>query len=604
MRIISRYILMMLFLANFITITVGQESKLANEYYRSGEYEKAGILYKKLYDNSRNNDFYFNRYLESLLSLEDFNQAEKAIKEEIKKRPNDAHLYVSYGNIFEKKYDLEKADEQYKKAVEMVKKDLGSISRLGNAFLSLAKYDQAIDVYESAMDNLDNKYVFAYNLADLYRRKGTTDKMIHYYLLSLLNSPNRVNSLKNLFQRFLAEEDFDELQRQLYIMVQEHPNEITYPEMLQWVFIHKKDYARALRQARAMDRQYDENGSRVYEIGSIAQNAKDYDSAIQAYQYIIDHKGPNTRFYISSKLELLDCKRKKVTQNYDYTQDELEELELEYESFLNEFGKNSQTIFLVKEYAKFQALYLNNIDRAIQLLEEVKSFAGVSQEVRSSIKIDLGDYYLIKGDIWEATLLYSQVDKAFKEGILGERARYRNAMLSYYNGDFEWAQQQFDILKAATSKLISNDAIDMSVFIMDNLGLDTTAVPLQLYAQAELLVYQNKFTEAFASLDEIEKQFPDHILQDDIMYIKAQIHKRRKEYDQAASYFQAIIDNHPEEIRCDNAMMELAEMYENILGKPEKAKNLYEKIFLDYSSSTFAIEARKRYRILRGDDIQ
>ena len=604
MRLLSRCALLLLFITISVVSLLAQESKLANEYYRSGEYEKAGMLYKKLYDNSRNNDFYFNRYLESLLALEDFDQAEQAIKQEIKKRPTAAHLYVSYGNIFEKKYEMEKAEEQYDKAVKMVKKDLGSISRLGNAFLSLAKYDQAIAVYESAMDHLDNKYVFAYNLADLYRRKGTTDKMIQYYLLSLLNSPNRVNSLKNLFQRFLAEEDFEELQKQLYVMIQDYPDEVTYPEMLQWVFIHKKDYSRALRQARAMDRKYDENGSRVYEIGSISQNAKDYDIAIQAYQYIIDNKGPNTRFYISSKLELLDCKRKKVTQNYDYTQEELKELELEYESFMNECGKNSQTIYLVKEYAKFQALYLNNIDRAIELLEEVKTFAGVSQEVRSNIKIDLGDYYLIKGDIWESTLLYSQVDKAFKEGILGERARYRNAMLSYYNGDFEWAQQQFDILKAATSKLISNDAIDMSVFIMDNLGLDTTAIPLQLYAQAELLVYQNKFVEAFESLDKIEEQFPDHILQDDLLYIKAQIHKRKKEYDTAAEFFQLIIDDFPEEIRCDNAMMQLAEMYENILGLPEKAKDLYEKIFLDYSNSTFAIEARKRFRILRGDEIQ
>ena len=234
----------------------------------------------------------------------------------------------------------------------------------------------------------------------------------------------------------------------------------------------------------------------------------------------------------------------------------------------------------------------------------MKSFAGVTPEVRANVKIDLGDYYLIKGDIWESTLLYSQVDKAFKEGVLGERARYRNAMLSYYNGDFEWAQQQFDILKAATSKLISNDAIDMSVFIMDNLGLDTTAVPLQLYAKAELMVYQNRYDEAFKVLNKIENDFPGHGLKDDLMYIKAQIHRRKKEYAQAETLLQAIITDHTEEIRCDNAMMELAEMYQNILGETEKAKDLYERIFLEFSDSTFAVEARKRFRILRGDEIQ
>ena len=355
MKSLLQLSLFVVFMLSISITLVGQESKLANEYYRSGEYEKAGMLYKKLHEDSQNNDFYFTRYLESLLALEQFDDAEKAIREEIKKRPNDAHLYVSYGNIFEKKFETEKAEEQYGKAIKKVKPDLGSISRLGNAFLSLAKYDQAIQVYELATTSLDNKYIFAYNLADLYRRKGTTDKMIQYYLLSLLNSPNRTNSLKNLFQRYLAEEEYDELQRQLYIMIQDHPDEVSYPELLQWVFIHRKEYGRALRQARAMDRKYDENGSRVYEIGSIAQNAEDYDAAIEAFQYIIDNKGPNTRFYISSKLELLDCKRKKVTRNFDHSDAELQELEREYESFLSEFGKNSQTIFLVKEYAKFQA---------------------------------------------------------------------------------------------------------------------------------------------------------------------------------------------------------------------------------------------------------
>ena len=581
-----------------------QESKLANQYYATGEYEKASMLYKRLYEKSRNNDFYFTRYLESLLAMENYDEAEKTIKEEIKKSPNEAHLYVAYGNIFEKKYELDRAEEQYQKAIENVKGDLGSISRLGNSFLRLAKYDLAIEVYKKSSEKLENKYVFAYNLADLYRRKGESEPMINYYLLSLLSSPNRLNSLKNLFQRYLAEDDYPLLQARLYELIQEYPEESVYPEMLQWVFISKKQYNRALRQARALDRKLNENGSRVYEIASIAQNAEDYDAAIDAYQYIIDSKGPNTRYYISAKLELLDCKRKKVINNYDYTQDELLELEKEYENFLDEFGKNSRTIFMVKEYAKFQALYLDNIEKAIALLEEVKVFGGINPETRASIKLDLGDYYLIKDDIWEATLLYSQVDKEFKEGVLGERARYRNAMLSYYNGDFEWSQEQFDILKSATTKLISNDAIDMSVFIMDNLGLDTTAVPLQMYAKAELLVYQNKFEEAFATLDSITLEFPDHGLKDDLMYIKAQIYKNQKKYDNAIAMYDEIIENHNEEIRCDNAMMELAELYENVLDQPEKAKTIYERIFLDFSNSTFAVEARKRFRILRGDEIQ
>lgn len=218
-------------------------------------------------------------------------------------------------------------------------------------------------------------------------------------------------------------------------------------------------------------------------------------------------------------------------------------------------------------------------------------------------KLALGDYYLMNGDRWEASLLFSQVDKDFKEGQVGEYARYRNAKLSYYAGDFQWAQEQFKILKGATSKLISNDAIDMSVFILDNLGMDTTDVTLQMFAEADLLAFQNKYNEAIHKLDSIKILFPDHSLDDDVLYTKAQIYRKLRRSDEMITMYQTIIDKYPEEIRADNALFELAEIYQTLLNEPEKAKALYEKIFVDYSASTFAAEARKRFRILRGDEL-
>ena len=176
--------------------------------------------------------------------------------------------------------------------------------------------------------------------------------------------------------------------------------------------------------------------------------------------------------------------------------------------------------------------------------------------------------------------------------------------MSYYNGDFEWSQQQFKILKSATTKLISNDAIDRSIFILDNLGLVTTDVPLKMYAEAELFMYQNKYDEAQVKLKEIEVQFPEHGLKDDLLYLRAQIYKRTKETDLAIETYEDIIENHKEEIRCDNALMELAELYHYQIKDLEKAQKLYEQLFLDFSSSTFSVEARKRFRIIRGDEVQ
>jgi len=237
------------------------------------------------------------------------------------------------------------------------------------------------------------------------------------------------------------------------------------------------------------------------------------------------------------------------------------------------------------------------------LLDEMIQFPHLNPNVQARGKISLADFYLMQGERWEATLLYSQVDKKYKDDILGHEARFRNAKLSYYAGDFQWAQTQFDVLKASTSKLIANDALDLSIFIMDNLGLDSVAAPMELYAEADLLVFQNKFDEAFLKLDTIQGSFPAHSLDDDIYYLKSKIYTKQRDYTRAVKMLDAIIADYSDGIRADNALYQLAEIYEKHLIDLEKAKTLYEKIFIDYSGSTFAVEARKRFRKLRGDNI-
>ena len=596
---------LILIAAIFTTLTAwGQEAQLAQQYFRDGEFEKAAVLYEKLYKQSNFNDFYFDRYVESLLSLDAFDECEQVIKKQLRRDPENVQLYVTYGKLFERQVLDEQADEQYRLAIEKMPKDQFAITRLANAFMVLTKYGLAIETYERGSELLKDKEAFAYNLGELYRRKGDSAKMIESYLNSIETNPGRTNSVKAIFQRYLLPEDFQELQAQLYTLIQEKPDAVFYPEMLSWVFIQQKDYRSAFRQARALDRRLRENGGRVYRIGEIAANDKAYDAAIMAYDYIVAEKGPSSSFYIDAKRESLRCKRRQLVEGYDYSPEELKQLEKEYESFLDEFGRSKLTANIVLELAELEALYINDLDKAIVLLNEMIEYPNVNPAIQAMGKINLADYYLMQGERWEATLLYSQVDKAFKEDLLGHEARFRNAKLSYYTGDFQWAQAQFDILKASTSKFIANDALDLSVFIMDNLGLDTTAEALQLYADAELLVFQNRFDDAFNKLDSLQERFPEHSLNDDLYYLEAQIYKKKRDYEKAASLLQKIIDNHKEEIRADNALFELAGLYENQLKDLEKAKALYETLFIDYSGSTFAVEARKRYRILRGDTVQ
>jgi tetratricopeptide (TPR) repeat protein len=578
------------------------EQRLAEQYFQSGEFEKSAILYEKLY-NAFNSEYFFARFTESLMALNQYQRCEDAIKKELKKTPKNIQLYVVYGNLLERQGKVDEAKEQFDRAIKKMPNERFFIARVAEAFADLTKYDYAIEAYEKGGELMKDKYIFSYYLADLYKRKGDIPKMITNYLNSLNANPGSLGTIKTYFQRYLGENDYNELQTQLYARVQDTDTTTHFQELLSWVFMQRKDYKNALRQMKAIDRKLNENGARVFNLGNIAADDKDYDSAVSAYDYIITEKGKENSFYIDAKRELLSSKKRKIVEGYHYTKEDLLGLAQDYQIFLAEFGKKSETSMMLLELANLEAVYLNDLPKAIAILKETIDFPNIPPTLQAQAKIALGDYYLMQDEVWESTLLYSQVDKAFKDDILGQEARFRNARLAYFNGDFQWAQAQFNVLKASTSKLIANDALDLSVFIMENSGLDTTTVPLKLYSEAELLVFQNKFEAAFIKLDTLVKNFPAHTLDDDVMYLKAQVFLKKREYTKAAELFEKIATTYPDEIRADNSLFALATLYENQLNDKEKAKAMYEKIFTDYSGSTFAVDARKQYRKLRGDTL-
>jgi tetratricopeptide (TPR) repeat protein len=580
-----------------------QDPNLASQYYNDGEYEKAAALYEKLAERDERNEYFFNRYVDCLLHLEQYDAAERVIKRQMKRSPESLGLYVTYGNLFERRGKENEAKEQFEKAINKMASDYAAVQTLANTFVRNSKFDYAIMAFERGAQIMKDPNRFAFNLGELYRRKGESNKMIEQYLNTLGADPNKASTIETLLARYLAPSEFAELQSQLYARIQNDDNPL-FVQLLAWSFIQRKDYKSALRQYKALDKRLDENGSRIFQLAEDAANAKDFDTAIAAYEYIITDKGAVNPFFFDAKREVMDCRRKKVTEGFAYTQQDLQVLEKEYQGFLSQYGKGKQTAYIMLNLADLQALYVNDLPKAIALLEELKQVPGLDRNTLARTKINLADYYLMSGDIWESTLLYSQVDKEFKEEQIGQEARFKNARLSYFNGDFQWSQAQFDILKASTSKLISNDALDLSVFIMDNLNMDTTAVAISLYSAAEMFVFQNRFDEAFKKLDTLARDFPEHSLQDDIMYLEAQIHEKRRDFEKAAALYKKVHESFPEDIRADNALYALAQLYELKIVDLEKAKGLYEKIFLDYSGSVFAVDARKRFRILRGDKVQ
>ena len=188
-----------------------------------------------------------------------------------------------------------------------------------------------------------------------------------------------------------------------------------------------------------------------------------------------------------------------------------------------------------------------------------------------------------------------------KDEPLGEEARFKNAKLAYYRGDFSYAQGLLDVLKAATTELVANDALKLSVFITSNLGLDSIVEPMILFANADLLLFQNKLNEAVVTLDSITTLFPAHQLTDDLLFIKAEIALKKQNINEAVVLLEEVRSSYSYDLLADDAIFKLAEIYQYDLKEIEKAKLCYEQIILNYKDSLYVNEARKRFRQLRGD---
>ncbi len=139
------------------------------------------------------------------------------------------------------------------------------------------------------------------------------------------------------------------------------------------------------------------------------------------------------------------------------------------------------------------------------------------------IKLQLADIYLYKNEVWEATLLYSQIEKRLGDEPVGHEARYRNARLRYYIGEFEWANTQLNVLKAATSKLIANDAMSLSLLIKDVLMEDTSGAILKIFAHADLLAMQGFDSKAASSLDSLNVAVSNEVITPRILMRKAEL---------------------------------------------------------------------------------
>jgi tetratricopeptide (TPR) repeat protein len=475
------------------------------------------------------------------------------------------------------------------------------IFELAKAFEKRTERAYAVQTYLHGRKILKNELLFCNELGGLYSEIGDKQYMIEEYLKVLIVDDSYMKEVQGFLQNSIeTKEEFEWLKQALLKKNKQYPNRNTFSEMLIWFHVQKNEYELALVYAKSLDRKNKEDGRRLIELGFFAMANERYDAAIDIFKQV-SALGSDKTYYNLAKSSELEARSKKILLG-NYTDADLKALALEYQLVLKELGENPSTATTIRSLANLEAYYLNDYPKAIEHYEQIISMPRVDRFLQANCKLDLADFYVMKGEVWEAMLLYGQVDKDFLQDPLAQEAKFRNARLSYYLGEFEWAKAQLDVLKTATTQLIANNALELSLLIQDN-SVDSNLEPLKLYANADLNYVQRNFQAALSILDSINVLYPKHALSDEVLYKKAQIFYSQKEFALAATYYDRIAREYGSDVLGDNALYQLARIYQFQLNKPEDALKAYEKFIDTYPGSFFLTDVRKQFRILRGDQL-
>ena len=592
---------LILFVLFFNSIILFSQNKIneANSFFYKKEYSKAVEIYKEI--EKENLTIIYNNYLKSLFKLNDYTTANKIINKQIIKFPENPIYKIDKGYFFIVKNKKEKAYNIFNKILQNTdnyKKNI--LTNTANKFLEIKEYDFAIKTLQKGIRKYPNVSM-ELNIANIHRQKGETEEMTKKYIEIVKKYPEKKQRVLNIFQNIFGRDGSQ--QNEKYSTLQENlikelqiSNNKDILDMIIWTYMQQYEFDKALKYSKIADKKYTQYGNKIFEIGLIVKENKEYETATKCFEYL----SKNYKEYkLLSELEIIKIKREKCKKSI-CGKEELKKIDLQYQNFIQEYGANQKTYYLLKDYANFLAFNYNNPDTAVFILNELKKVT-LDNVFKSECNLSLAEILLKTNKPWDAIKIYSELERDFKNEKIGHLAKFNKAKIYFYTGNIDWAKAHLDILKLATSKLIANDAMKMSLLITDNSNLDTSYDVIIMYAKAEYYFVKKEYEKSIYTLDSIIKVFPSHSIKDEIYLLKSNIYIEQGLYDSALQELDKIIKNHYYDIICDEALFKYAEIIEKKHNEEEQAMEIYNKIITDFPNSIYAQKARKKYRKLRGD---
>lgn len=572
-----------------------QNEQLANNYYEKGDFEKAKLIYEELLKGSPSNTQYFLRTVDCYQQLQMYDVAEKTIQDRYNKYKQGVFL-VELGYNFQLQKNDSKAKSYYEQAIDKIKISPNDVYGIGNSFEKKVLLEYAVKAYQTGMQVQPN-YNFNFQIGMLYGQLGKTDLMIDMLLTESYQNPQNSNLIQTQLSRFMNGETdntaFKDAMRKALILKTQKDQDVFWNHYLSWFYVQQKEFGKAFIQEKAIYKREPESLISIVNLSQFAINEDDTDTAEEILNFILQNT-KDLDLLVESNARLMQIKIDKAQEkDYPAITNELQQLLTTYE--ITPFTLSLQLI-----QAHFLAFNLKKTEEAKAIVKRALEL-NLNAYQQADAKMELADILLLEEKFNQALIYYSQIQLDLKNDVMVYEASLKAAKTSYFKTDFEWALTQFKALKSANTQLIANDALEYFLLINDNKAADSTQTALKQFAKGDFLIYQNKKQEAIAQFQSILKAYKGQEIEAVTMLRLGKIYESLKDYNSALSQYQQIIDHHSDGIYVDEALFFSAEIYNDELHDIEKAKPLYEKVIFNHQDSIYFVDARKKYRELRGD---
>ncbi|MDB4226070.1 tetratricopeptide repeat protein [Flavobacteriaceae bacterium] len=585
------FLIIALFSVSFVFCQ--NSSSLAESYFREGEYEKASQIYESLEKNNPFNTRYLKRLITCYQETSNYEKAADLLQKKLLNNPSQHYLRIEIGYNFDRQQKTALAKKEYDFAIDAITSDpsLGGI--MGRMFQQNNLLDYAIEAYSKTM-RLYKNASYEFQIAQIYGEKGEFEKMFDSYTQLIDKDENYLGGVQRFTSRYINEDATNSnniaFKKSLLKKSISNPKNV-WNELLSWLFTKQKEYGKAFIQEKALFNRDPAYIETVFRLAKIAFENNDITTAKKCFDFILE----KTNFIeekITAELYLLKIAVKTTAKNSASL----------FEKTLQEYGVNRNSLEIQLEFADYLTFKINNPSKAIEVLEKAL-LLSTSKFKNARIKLKLGEVLVFTGRFNKALLYFSQVQTQLKNHPLSQQARFKVAQTSYFKGDFKWAKSQLKILKGSTTQLIANDAVDLFLVISDNEPKDSIPSGLLDFAKADLLAYQNKNTEAIAIYSAMAQKYQGQNIEDDVLFNQATLYLKENQYENTISNLLKIISINAEGILVDDSYYLLAEVYKNKIKDTEKASEYYQKIIFEKPSSIYLVDARKKYREIRGDII-